>query len=142
MRLICESAGQCNVREPLPGGCHHEFGALDSAYCDIRHGGGPNGLIERSQEMTLAQGDQVRHVSNCQLGAEIRLDVGYSPFRLPNREAAGSKSAMHRGRIDVRFFCLRAKERRRIPQAAPRCLPIGIKECHGSPHEIPNARRC
>jgi hypothetical protein len=85
MRLICESAGQCNIRESLPRGCHHEFGALDSAHRDIRPGGGPKGLFERSREVTRTQGEQVRHFSNCQLGAEIRLDVGYSPFRLPNR---------------------------------------------------------
>jgi hypothetical protein len=76
MRLICESAGQGNIREPLPRGCHHEFGALDSAHCDKRHGGGPEGFFERSREVTLAQAYQVRDFSNCQLGAEIRLYVG------------------------------------------------------------------
>jgi len=45
MRLVSESTCQRNLRQPLPRGCHHEFGGLDSSRRDIRHGRGCKALF-------------------------------------------------------------------------------------------------
>jgi hypothetical protein len=134
MRLVCESACQCNMRQPLPRGCHHEFGALDSSCRDIRHGRGSKALFECSREMTRAQSHEIGHVAQPDLQSKMVLYVLDSPPGLPSRETTGPQNALRRRRNNANCFGFSAEECRGIPQAAPRDLAIRLKQCHGSRH--------
>src|ERR1700677_2886072 len=87
MRLVCKSACQRDIRESLPCGCHHKFGTLDSSYGDIRHGGTSQTMLERSREMTRAQGHGLCHFFGCHPQSKICLDEIQNSLRLPRRKA-------------------------------------------------------
>jgi hypothetical protein len=112
MRLVCESACQCNPRQPVPRGYHHEFGALDSSCRDIRVGRGCKALFECSREMTRAQTHEIGHVANLHLQSKMVLYVLDSPPGLASRETTGPQNAVRRRCIDANCFGRSSEESR------------------------------
>ena len=54
-------------------------------------GESPDRLLECAREVTLAQGDAIRHLGALDLRAEMRLDVSQSPLGTPMRETASAE---------------------------------------------------
>ena len=130
MRLICESACQCNMRQPLPRGGHHEFGALDSSRRDIRHGRGSKALFERSREMTQAQSHEIGHVAHLDLQSKMVLYVLDSPPGLPSRETTRPQNTVQRWRITAKLLLI-------LPRGASRHPSGSAKRPRDSTQKMP-----
>src|ERR1700677_3977554 len=141
MRLVGESACECNVRQSLPRGYHHELGALDSSSHDVCKGGGTDALIECPREMTLAQGRAIGELTKREFRSEIFLYVLQSQGGLPNRETPAPRNTSKPWHPSADLLEFSAEECRCIPQAAPRHLATRIKQCHNSPHRRPDPRQ-
>jgi hypothetical protein len=128
MRLIRESAAQCNVGEPFSRGCHHELCALNSSPGHVRHGGGSQAKPEGARKVAFAQGQQIRDLADPDLRAKIFLDVGKSPLSLPSRQATRPATDSGEQLPHARMFRFRAKELRCIAEAAPCRLAVGFEE--------------
>ena len=141
MRLVHKSAGQRHFGERLPRFADQHLGSLHSSRDDVFHRRQPNTVFEGAGEVTPARGDHIRQVIDIHFRFEIRFDIREGPPGLPGRQAARLKLVRARG-INPQILYVRAEQRRRVTQAAPRGFAVRLEKSHGLPYEMSHPNGC